>query len=110
MCTSSLLTHVVYRISGVSDQIEPVLSLPEKVLESLQTSDVECVVDEFQNALKIDKESLSQPDDNTKPWLRCLFRTALREKKLDVVKRLRQITPAGTTGVNQSIVYLPKYR
>ncbi|XP_078360035.1 uncharacterized protein LOC144644434 isoform X1 [Oculina patagonica] len=79
-------------------QEEPDLSLPAKVLESLQTNDAADVVDEFQSSLKIDEASLRQPDAGTKGWVRCLFKTAVREKKLDLVEHLRQITPAGTTG------------
>ena len=80
-------------------QEEPALSLPAKVLEILQTNDAADVVDEFQSSLKIDEASLRQPDTDTKRWVRCLFKTAVREEKLDLVRHLRQITSAGTTGI-----------
>lgn len=80
-------------------QEEPALSLPAKVLESLQTNDAADVADEFQSSLKIDEASLRQPDAGTRGWVRCLFKTAVREKKFDLVEHLRQITPAGTTGI-----------
>lgn len=89
---------------------ESVLSLPAKVLECLQTNDAADVVDEFKSSLKIDDASLRQPDASTMGWLRCLFKTAVRKKKLDLVRHLRQITPAGTTGIFYFADYNKKHR
>lgn len=87
------------QISHILGQEESVLSLPDKVLESVRTMDTDGVVDEFESSLQINKASLQQPDDGTKRWVRCLFKTAVQEQKCDLVQHLRQITPAGTTGI-----------
>ena len=78
---------------------ESVLSLPDNVLESVQTMDTTGIVDEFKRSLEIDEASLQQPDDDTKRWVRCLCKTAPRVKRVDLVQHMRQITPAGTTGI-----------
>ena len=87
------------QISHVLGQEESILSLPDKVLESVQTMGTEDVVDEFKRSLEIEEASLQQPDNNTKRWVRCLFKTAVLKEKDDLVQHLRQITPAGTTGI-----------
>ena len=86
------------RISHILGQEESVLSLPDKVLESVQTMDTADVVDEFKRSLEIEEASLQQPDDNTKRWVRCLFKTAVSKQRDDLVQHLRKVTPAGTTG------------
>ena len=55
-------------------------------------------MNQFKESLKLSQDSLKMPDDETKKWIRCLAREANLSGKLDVVKSLRNISPAGTTG------------
>ncbi|XP_022792905.1 uncharacterized protein LOC111331938 [Stylophora pistillata] len=70
------------------------------VLEALttQTCDASAVVAQFQKSLSLENLSLEQPDLDTKKKIRYLCLKAKTANKLDVVKKLREITPAGTTG------------
>ena len=68
------------------------------MLEALtsQTCDASEVVAQFQQILSLENLSLEQPDSDTKKKIRYLcLKTA---KKQEVVAKLREITPAGTTG------------
>ena len=79
---------------------EQALVLPSGVLEclQLQTCDPSDVVTRLQESLPFEKASLEQPDQETKQRIRCLCMKAKTTNRLDVVKKLREITPAGTTG------------
>lgn len=70
------------------------------VLEPLttQTCDASEVVAQFQQSLSLENLSLEQPDLDTKKKIRCLCFKAKTANKPEVVKKLREITPAGTTG------------
>ena len=46
----------------------------------------------------LEQLSLAEPDPDTKKLVRCLAVKAKCSNRLDVVKHLREITPAGTTG------------
>ena len=46
----------------------------------------------------MDQVSLEQPDPKTKRLIRHLANKAKQLDRLDVVKHLREITPAGTAG------------
>ncbi len=48
--------------------------------------------------LQLEPTKLERPDPETKKWIRCLAWNAKCSNRLDVVKYLRQVTPAGTTG------------
>ena len=80
---------------------ENTLALPGAVLESLfsQSSDSKDVVRQLEEILP-DQASLKEPDPETKRLIRCLARRAKSSSRprLDVVKHLRDIVPAGTTG------------
>ena len=65
---------------------------------TIQTCDASAVVAQFQKSLSLENLSLEQPDLDTKKKIRYLCLKAKTAKKLDVVKKLREITPAGTTG------------
>jgi len=41
---------------------------------------------------------LEHPEPETKRMIRCLATKAICSSRRDVVKRLREVTPAGTTG------------
>ena len=80
--------------------------MPDIVRKSLlsQSSDSKEIVNQFIESLKLSRASLEMPDDDTKKWIRCLAREANVSGKLDVVKSLRTISPAGTTG--ESITFV----
>ena len=80
--------------------------MPDIVRKSLlsQSSDSKEIVNQFIKSLKLSQASLEMPDDDTKKWIRCLAREANVSGKLDVVKSLRTISPAGTTG--ESITFV----
>ena len=63
-------------------------------------SDAKDIVIQFQDTLKLDTASLNKPDlePETKQWIRCLALNAKCENRVELVKYLREITPAGTTG------------
>lgn len=64
----------------------------------LQSCDSKEIVNQFKESLKLHQATLERPDDETKKWIRCLAREANVSGELDVVKSLRKISPAGTTG------------
>ena len=80
--------------------MEQALVLPSGVLEALQlqTCDANDVVVRLQESLFLEQESLQQPDPKTKRQIRCLCMKAKTANRLDVVKKIREIAPAGTTG------------
>ena len=67
------------------------------ILESNNYNPKEVVETLLQN-LQLEHTSLKQPEPETRKWIRCLSRNANCSDRLDVVKYLREITPAGTTG------------
>ena len=75
------------------------LALPREVHTTLQSQlcNPEDVVDELLQNLQLEHTSLEQPEPETRRWIRCLARNANNSNRLDVVKYLRKITPAGTT-------------
>jgi len=77
------------------------------VLEALQleTCDANNVLARLQESLSLEQVSLEQPDPETKKLIRCICMKAKTAKRLDVVEKLREIAPAGTTG--EAISTLP---
>ena len=63
-----------------------------------EASDCREVVCQLEKTLHHDKATLKEPDVQTKVLVRCLARRAKSLERLDVVKHLRGIVPAGTTG------------
>lgn len=80
---------------------ERVLSLPSKALQTImsQPCDSREIVLQLKDSLQLDQASLEQPDLGTKRLIRCLANKAKQSDRLDVVKHLRKIVPAGTTGM-----------
>ncbi|KAJ7375436.1 hypothetical protein OS493_002203, partial [Desmophyllum pertusum] len=64
----------------------------------LQTCDPSDVVARLQESLPLEQASLEQPNQETKRRIRCLCMKAKSSNRLDVVEKLREIAPAGTTG------------
>ena len=79
---------------------EKTLAVRSSVFEHLSSKscDAELVVSKLKETLQLDHASLEQPDSDTKKQIRCLAREASLCNRPDVVKYLREITPAGTTG------------
>ena len=80
---------------------ERVLSLPSKAIRTImsQPCDSRDIVLQLKDSLQLDQASLEQPDPGTKRLIRCLANKAKQSDRLDVVKHLREIAPAGTTGM-----------
>lgn len=70
------------------------------MLEALQleTCDVNKVLARLQECLSLEQASLEQPDPGTKRLIRCICVKAKTAKRVDIVEKLREIAPAGTTG------------
>ena len=70
------------------------------MLESLLTPlcDPKEVVRHLEQSLPLNQASLEHPEPGTKRLIRCMAMKAKHSNRLDVVKHLREITPAGTTG------------
>ncbi len=70
------------------------------MLESLhsQTCNANDVVARMQESLLLEQASLEKPDPETKQKIRCLCKEAKSANRRDVVEKLREIVPAGTTG------------
>ena len=79
---------------------EKAIVLPRKVVELLswKSTDPKEIVLQLEKSLQVDQSSLEQPGTETKKLIRYVASKAKRLDRLDVVKHLREITPAGTTG------------
>ena len=53
---------------------------------------------QFQEALKLEPTSISNPEPETKSMIHGLALRAKSEERCDLVRHLREITPDGTTG------------
>ena len=79
--------------------------IDEKVLTLMpQLCDTKEVLPQLKDLLQLDEASLEQPDPETKRLMRCLANKAKRSNRLDLVRKLREITPAGTTGESVAVV------
>lgn len=74
------------------------LALPCAIQNALELCDPKDVVVRLQEELQLENSSLENPVLETKKMIRCLARNAKCSNRLDVVKHLRDVTPAGTTG------------
>ena len=85
---------------GIETSEGQVLALPSSVEVALlsHSCDAQEVVNRLQEDLQSEKSCLEHPEPKTKRMIRCLARKAKCSSRLDVVKRLREVTPAGTTG------------
>lgn len=70
------------------------------LVKSLQsTSDASNVVAQLRETLELTQEAMENPDPESTRLIRSFAMIAKGENRLDVVEHLRQMTPAGTTGV-----------
>lgn len=86
---------------GMETREEQALALPCAVQDALlsQSCDAQGVVARLQEVLHLEQASLENPEPETKRMIRCLATKAKYLSRLDVVKHLRDVTPAGTTGI-----------
>ena len=73
----------------------------QKALSSQSSKDV---VLQLKKTMKLDQASLQMPNPETKTLIRSFSRKANDSNRRDVVKHLREITPAGTTGKSAKLV------
>ncbi|XP_068741446.1 uncharacterized protein [Montipora capricornis] len=90
----------VRSLSTGEESRERAIVLPCKLVESLscQSSDWKQVLSQLQENLPCSEASLDNPDVGTRELIRRFTREAKYFGRLDVVRHLRGITPAGTTG------------
>ncbi|XP_067037362.1 uncharacterized protein [Acropora muricata] len=76
------------------------LALPGNIVESLlsPSCDPKEIVLQLKENLHLNKTDLKQPTPEATRMIRCLAATAKESNRVEVVKHLREITPAGTTG------------
>ena len=74
------------------------LSASVEVALLSHSCDAQEVVNRLQKDLQLEQSCLEHPTPKVKRMIRCLARKAKCSSRLDVVKRLREVTPAGTTG------------
>ena len=83
-------------------------ALPGNVVESLvsPSCDPKDIVLELIENLHLVETDLDQPTTETRRIIRCLAAKGKDSNRIDVVKHLREITPAGTTGEFASRIWL----
>ena len=76
------------------------LALPGNIVEALASPscDPKEIVLQLKENLHLNKTDLKQPTPEATRMIRCLAATAKESNRVDVVKHLREITPAETTG------------
>lgn len=76
------------------------LSVPVEILNSLLSRSIDCkdVVQQLKDKLNLDQAALQDPDPNKMKSIRYLARKANIAGRYDVIKELRSLVPAGTTG------------
>ena len=87
---------------------EKSVTLPSNVVQSLvsPSSDPKEIVLQLKKNLHLDLTDLENPTPETKRVIRCFAEIAKDSKRIDVVRHLREITPAGTTGEFACIIWL----
>ncbi|XP_068689890.1 uncharacterized protein [Montipora foliosa] len=87
-------------LSGKGIEDRSLVQLPVDVVESLVSDSChpEEIVLQLKESLHLDQMCLEQPNPETKRTIRCLAKRAKDSNRIEVVKHLREITPAGTTG------------
>ena len=80
--------------------MEKAIVIPDKVSTALTSGscDSEQVICQLKESFQLDQSSLEKPDSQTKQLIRCFARKAELSSRVDVINRLREMTPAGTTG------------
>ena len=104
MLSMMLVLLKLVSFAGIDEKL---IALPIKAIETImsQPCDSSEVVLQLTDSLQLDQDSLEQPDPGTKRLIRCLANKAKQSNRLDVVKQLRDIAPAGTTGEFVAVKY-----
>ncbi|XP_044173306.1 uncharacterized protein LOC114955872 [Acropora millepora] len=86
--------------NGGTRESKESLALPGNVVESLVSPlcDAKEIVLQLKENLHLEQTDLEKPTPETMKMIRCLMAKAKYSNRIDVVKLLREITPAGTTG------------
>lgn len=93
----SLFCFVLHFVASEKEAKELVLS--SGAIDFLHsTSNASSVVVPILNKLQLSQEALTNPLPETTRIVRSLVRIAKRENRYDVVKHLKEMTPAGTAG------------
>ena len=94
-----MVTNVLIRSIPLESEDKSV-TLPVNVIESLvsRSCDPKEIVLQLKENFHLDQTDLEKPTPETTRMIRCVAETAKDSKWIDVVKHLREITPAGTTG------------
>lgn len=89
-----------YSYSVPAEGEETSATLPRNVIESLESRscDPEEIVLQWMQNLNLDKTCLEQPTLETTRMMRRFAAEAKISERSDVVKHMRDIAPAGTTG------------
>ena len=84
------------------------LALPDNVVELLvsPSCDPKEIVLKLKENLHLNQADLEKPSAETTRMIRCLAATAKDSNRIDVIKHLREIMPAGTTGGFACIIWL----
>ena len=82
------------------DSEDKSVTLRGNVVESLESPacDPKEIVLKLKENLHLDQRDLEKPSPETTRIIRCFATAAKDLNRIDVVKHLREITPAGTTG------------
>ena len=97
--TILMVTNISTRSISLESEGKSV-ALPCNVVESLvsPSCDPKEIVVKLKENLHLDQADLEKPSAETTRMIRCLAATAKDSNRIDVVKHLREIMPAGTTG------------
>ena len=83
------------------EHVEKTIAIPDDVLKALTPGSCESeqVICQLKESFQLDQSSFEQPDSQTKQLIRCFVKEAKLSNRDDVIIHLREMTPAGTTGV-----------
>ena len=110
--SSEKLMHLSHFVNYVLFVVGKEIALPDEVQKSLSSPscDAKAVVLQLKETKQLDQASLKEPDLETKTMIQCFVRKAKDSNRLDVVRYLRKITPAGTTGKAVKLVWFVSVR
>ena len=83
------------------EHVEKTIAIPDDVLKALTPGSCESeqVICQLKESFQLDQSSFEQPEGQTKQLIRCFVKEAKLSNRDDVIIHLREMTPAGTTGV-----------
>ena len=87
-----------------ASEVQALTSAQDALLS--QSCDAQEVVRRILEDLQLKQTCLNHPEPKTTKMIRCLAQRAKCSSRLDVVKHLREVTPAGTTGTCPTDAYI----